>query len=130
MTTSPTVAELEARVAQGAKLLDGYDPNWALNVSVLSLSLAYCDKCVLGQLFRSYSLGLRTLGIHTHADELDTSVVRLTADNPIVTHGFDLSYDEVYNDGTVAWTSYRQLTDAWRRVVGARQRALPVPVAS
>lgn len=49
-----------ALVAKGiAKLNEFFDgPNWVRRVSVFSLSMATCDKCILGQLFGDYETGV------------------------------------------------------------------------
>jgi hypothetical protein len=93
-----TVAE---RVARGAALLDEKLPGWDQRIDAVSLDIDLCESCVLGQLFAvddhyGYLTGLRSLGVHHPASELD--------------YGFDGSWDEIDD-----------LTAEWKRVINGRR---------
>jgi hypothetical protein len=90
------------RVSAGIDLLDRECRGWDKHIDLGRLSLDSCQRCVLGQLFRSYSLGLADL-------ELD--------DDEAVELGFDQDEDEDDGDGT----GYPALTAAWTIAIRARR---------
>lgn len=55
-----TIAEW---VARGATLLDEKRPGWAGQVSKDRLAMVSCTKCVLGQIYGDFGLGLSALDL-------------------------------------------------------------------
>lgn len=51
----------KARVAEGMAYLDAEIPNWHERIDVPTLNIQYPGACILGQLFGSYSTGLKEL---------------------------------------------------------------------
>lgn len=55
------------RVERGADLLDHEWTGWETEVSLEDLNMVLHDRCVLGQLYGTYGVGLCELGIPTDA---------------------------------------------------------------
>lgn len=55
--------ELPKNVVEGAKLLDEVMPGWAEKINLDTLNMDLRARCILGQLFGNYSVGLQTLKI-------------------------------------------------------------------
>lgn len=73
-------AQRDAR--KGAKLLDAYfgKRSWRQVINPSTLDIELWNKCILGQIFGSYSLGLATLGLwNPEAMELGFSAPSATA---------------------------------------------------
>lgn len=92
---------LAEAVARGAALLDARNPGWYLRLNPKFLLLSDPERCVLGQLYGWYSVGLTTLALTAH-------------DNEATHHGFCITND----DDEPGW---RELERLWRREI--RQRA-------
>ncbi|MEU9871071.1 hypothetical protein AB0C87_24790 [Actinomadura sp. NPDC048021] len=90
--------DMETNAEKGAKLLDVRCPGWAWEVNILELDMADIFKCVLGQLYGTWDLGLTALGIPGDSE----------------VHGFnlgDLSYVH----------TYEELDDVWVELILARR---------
>lgn len=51
----------ETNAPMGADLLDRVRPGWADKIDVETLDLSSCTRCVLGQMYGDYDIGLRAL---------------------------------------------------------------------
>ncbi len=96
-----TIAE---RVARGVALLDLKAPGWDDRINVAELNIASCHVCICGQVFGSYSGGIRVLGIDWNADN-------------------DYMYRSPVEYG---FTGGPLVTEAWRDVI-ARRRLAKMP---
>lgn len=83
-------ARAEARVASGAALLDQDKPGWVDEIDLKSLDLRSGRYCVLGQLYGSYSLGMRILP---------------RTDTVGVNYGFIGDYSVTEHELSLAWAS-------------------------
>lgn len=54
---------VQKRVRKGTELLDRYYPDWYWNVDPDSIAIMSCTKCVLGQLYGHYQVGLIRLNL-------------------------------------------------------------------
>ena len=88
----------KARVGRGVALLDEHKPGWEAAIDLGTFDLEYMDACVLGQVYGSYSEGLRHLG---------------------VTHNLDL----VYGFNAITGLGGRRMHRVWVKVIAGRQRA-------
>lgn len=87
--------------ARGATKLDEMKPGWTNRVDERTLDMTSPERCVLGQVFGSYSYGLEQLGLRNR-----------------IAYGFDLNdLDFIF---PFAWTRLRQ---AWKREIRARREA-------
>ncbi len=96
------------RVKAGAALLDRKRPGWANKVVAGTLDMSECDRCVLGQIFGDFELGLRKTG-------------SLRGDARI-----DLGFTPDYLDNSRAQTleeDEHELTTLWLAEVDARLRS-------
>jgi|GEM_PF-4124044 len=94
-----------ARVKSGAELLDAMNPEWFIKVSTKKLQMNNPCQCVIGQLYKTYNLGLAALGVDRYLErEID--------------YGFDSHV------GTAS------LTVHWQREIEARLAAAAPPVFS
>ena len=98
---------VEIRVKRGVELLDYAMPDWWL--SVARLDMAFSDKCVLGQLKKSYAAGLHWLGLD---------------------HGYEYGFGANPSLELGMMEQYRILTSIWRkhirdRLLTSGTRALP-----
>ena len=99
------------RVQDGAALLDrDHSPTWDTWISCSQLDLGHPELCVLGQLYGSFSLGLRALGM----DSL------LRGRMPVECGFMFASADLLYRHGERFWQR-DMLTPVWRRLIKARQ---------
>lgn len=89
--------EYRVLVSQGAKLLDVKVPGWRERVNVDALDMFDPCKCVLGQLFEAYSIGLKWLMLNRQSR---------------MVYGFDAS-EPPGTKGMVE--EYGKLTRAWQR---------------
>lgn len=104
--------ELEEQVKRGARLLDAVEPDWYLKVLMSELDLASCFKCVLGQLYKTFGIGIRKL--------FDGSVVDDGAYERAAMHGFCLGDNDplpVQAEGT----EYRFLQERWKEAIRTRR---------
>ncbi len=92
-------------VRAGAELLDAMNPNWFTKVSLQDLQMSNPCKCVVGQLYKTYNLGLDVLGVDRYFERE-------------IEYGFD-SYDNLID-----------LTPCWHREIEARLAAAAPPVFS
>lgn len=88
------------RVARGVARLDKYSPDWRDRINRDRLNMAESRDCVLGQLFGSFTEGLRRLDISARCDVV----------NNAVSLGFDFFIDD--ND-----MDHVALNDAWLAVL-------------
>jgi hypothetical protein len=97
MTTPDTLTTAEERAARGAALLDTRYPGWEQLIDRDTLIMQYCDVCILGQLYGSYSAGLRAIFAVTVADAWEA------ADR----HGFCIDKPRLitYADQDEAWAA-------------------------
>lgn len=89
-------APIPDRVQAGVALLDREVPGWDERVDLDALMIADRFRCVLGQVFGSYDVGLSSLDWGEDDDEA---------------YGFDVCY----------LTEYPRLNDAWRNRIEARR---------
>jgi hypothetical protein len=66
--TSKAPASIQDRVRAGAALLDKERPGWRDQISPAELDISCSWRCVLGQLYGSYTTGLDALGLETPSD--------------------------------------------------------------
>lgn len=88
---------ISERVARGVALLDSVEPGWFHRINVDALDVSQYDRCVLGQLYRDYSFGIKALGILPREQAAE--------------HGFQVEYI------ARAPLEYQALTQEWRRVI-------------
>lgn len=95
---------VQERVARGVALLDKKVPGWVDRINLATLDVGLSDRCILGQVFGGYSLGLSklqlTLGAH----------LGFVASSPT---GAMSVYDFLL---TIAY-EFAALTEEWRRVI-------------
>lgn len=110
-------AELDARVARGAALLDKARPGWAAKISLDTLAMESCDRCILGQLCGEFKRGFKSI----IADEPNIVLFRSGE------YGFTLIEDEqwievhaVRSTTAAAMARFEMLGDAWRRAIRSR----------
>lgn len=106
--------KVQKRVDKGAQLLDETYPTWASLIDTERLDIRDECRCVLGQVYGSYSDGLDRLFGEPMANEMDELSER---------HGFDTEPDErdgEYSIEDVYRWQYRELTRAWANQVEAR----------
>jgi hypothetical protein len=103
-----TAAEVRARVAKGAALLDQERPGWVEQVNAELLFLGSCTRCILGQL----------LGHYFHYDRLG-----LTNDTARA-HGFNISLQ----DDEDVFVGFDKLQVAWLEAIA--ERVTPAPVVA
>lgn len=99
------MATFTARVRRGAALLDRTKPGWAEEIDLEKLNLGSGTHCVLGQLYLSYRIGCRKLGLSDHVQ---------------VESGFYLDFP----DWTPNWVDdarYALLTKRWRKYIKGRR---------
>jgi len=114
---APTTNLEAARVARGAARLDAMGHrNWFRHVDLTALDIASINRCVLAQLYGSYSKGLSELNLRGYCDcgNHDATDARDTD----VDHGFD-----VCHDGSWHGDAFSRLDAAWRDEVTRRLRA-------
>lgn len=97
---------ISERVARGVALLDSVEPGWFHRVDVDALNVASSKYCVLGQLFRDYSLGAKALGLDQDG---------------AAEHGFQVTmfkgpwgFEETVRNSL---NEYPALAQEWRRVI-------------
>jgi|SRR5690242_9816815 len=122
-----TRAQADERAERGAERLDRADPNWAIGISVTDVVMEYMDRCVLGKVYGHYRIGVLRLGL---PDLGDLENDGLSLEHPLVTHGFDLSVVETYDENGFDTSQYRVLTDAWRHQIHLRQVRGVVPITA
>ena len=99
---------ISERVARGVALLDRVEPGWFHRIDVNALDVSQYDRCILGQLYKDYRLGLSALG--------------LTQDEA-TEHGFQtriFKTDDILSlilSMANATSDYPALTQEWRRVI-------------
>jgi len=95
-----------SRVERGVAFLDQRMPDWVERVDLNTLDTQHLERCVLGQLFGDYVIGVEELGLKEEGDRLDeVSVYSL---------GFQASGDE-------GQPTYADLTEAWRAAILERR---------
>lgn len=90
---------------RGAELLDLVRPGWYMQVQPGKLDLGNRQRCVLGQLYGDYILGV--LAIQPSVDA--------------IAYGFDLSLSITWLWPGAKERSFSQLTDAWRTEIANRR---------
>lgn len=96
-----------ARAAsKGAALIDRGDPEWFRKIDTAHLEMQYCDKCVLGQVFRGeYGDGLLALRL-SEINEQDCD------------YGFSVTWTDCEYFGESAWM---ELGRCWREEIRRRE---------
>lgn len=94
------------RASRGARLLDEETPDWFAKIKIAHLCMRNEEKCVLAQVYGSYSFGLNVLNIEPLADDY-------------VLYGFDVSVNIFQAD-----SHYKVLDDVWIEEVNKRTAAL------
>lgn len=92
---------LRNNVQAGIKLLDEKRPGWRDSVSIPRIDLALNSDCVLGQLYRSYKIGIHKLGLD-HFNDYGFNYP----------HSIDMKSDDGY--GTYRQAAERYLTKQWK----------------
>lgn len=90
--------QAQTPVKKGMALLDQYEPGWRNAIKVEYLDVATTDRCVLGQVYGSFSIGLQTLSNKTG----------VSVDS--VAHGFAI-------DAVTSADPYKVLTDDWKKAI-------------
>jgi len=93
------------RVERGAALLSERRPDWYWNVNLSDLDIQSLKRCVLGQLYGGYNVGLSELNLRAYNEDRH--------------HGFD-AYAENYSREALL-----VLTDEWCRVITELRAANP-----
>lgn len=122
-----TRAQADERAGRGAAFLDVKLPNWAIGISATDVVMEYTDRCVLGKVYGHYNVGIITLKLPARGDLENDG---LSLEHPLVTHGFDLSVAETYDENGFDASQYRVLTNAWRRQIRLRQVRGVVPTTA
>lgn len=106
-------------VQRGAKLLDGYQRDWYLNVELDNLLMSSCSLCVLGQVFGEFEAGVVELEDAMVA-VLEVQGVSLRVDqeyivehNPAVLFGFD-------RDSFIGNFTFIDLQEEWENEINKR----------
>lgn len=60
---------IQERVESGAKLLDVQRPGWDSLIDIAQLDIASTSKCILGQVYGTYAVGVKDLGIDGRSHE-------------------------------------------------------------
>lgn len=118
---------LLVRVERGAARLDVMVPGWAHRVDLGTLDMGNMFRCVLGQLFVSYTEGLDEM----FPDALDADVLYFLGK----WHGFSLPQHErreiAERLGLPRWTNgvvFEDLTAVWVPLVTARQEEAEIVI--
>lgn len=72
-------SEYSPIVTRAILVMDEFDPGWWKTINVLTLDLASCEDCLLGQRFGSFGPGTHVLqrrGANLSVDPSDTTSVR------------------------------------------------------
>ena len=89
-----------SRVRRGVRFLDKLIPRWRCLIKLDDLNLAFCNTCILGQMFGDY----------------DDGVVGLTGVNKKLAVQYGLIAPKTFRWGSTAQGEYyRELTQAWQR---------------
>jgi hypothetical protein len=96
---------VEERVAKGMKLLDENVPNWTDKIDLETLELAYCGRCVIGQLFGGYRAGLCQLDLIGGEQDRE--------------NGFDITTSA--NRSTTADEEFAELQAEWTKQISIRK---------
>ena len=99
------MTSIEECAERGAKFLDRCVPRWEKRIDVDALAMSRCDKCILGQLYGSFGVGMVRIGAQF---PLEASSTRL---------GFALN--------VVMPGDWNRLANAWRAEVRKRTGAKP-----
>lgn len=116
-TEFPTDAELDVRVARGARLLDRHQPGWPDTVWLEALDVSDTQFCVAAQVIGNSS------GDDAYMDAMDK--LRLNDPTSREECGFTLGMHDVgilsYRLNSHERTAiYAPLTNAWKRLITAR----------
>lgn len=103
----------DARVARGARFLDGNRPGWIHEVNVKTLNMKRGETCVLGQLYGGFPTGFRYLQAQGALSENEKTLAR-----QLVSHGFTLEFHATAED-------WEELRAAWERQTLRRLSAPP-----
>ena len=83
----------DERIEAGIALLDEKVPGWEQHIDIQRLNMGDCKRCILGQLYGDYNIGIKKLEIGLMQDsELGFEV--------------DSYEDESYDDLTEMWKEY------------------------
>jgi hypothetical protein len=93
----------EERVARGVKLLDIVNPGWHEKINIEELYLRQCWKCVLGQLYGTYSEGILLLPMEMEDAYKFGFNIFNTNDTPLEIH-----------------FSYQELEEEWKKQIRAK----------
>lgn len=100
-----TLALIAERASRGADLMDEEEPDWANKIVLSEFEISNCDKCILGQVFGSYTSGLVAVG-----EEF--------LDGEIHDFGFDLDCD--YDETGIADDYFAELGKCWTKEITTR----------
>lgn len=89
---------LRDRIVNGAELLDYERPGWRDEIDLDELNLSDMYNCVLGQVYGSFTAGIRVLDIDSKGRDYEAS------------YGFEVSCAEAEED---EYTAYDRLTLTW-----------------
>lgn len=94
----------EDRVKRGAELLDERFPKWFHGISVDSLQMGDCAKCILGQLYGRFHDGLNLVGLQF-------------SDGDPELFGFDFPYN---------WGTEQEMNRLWINEIQIRREKISV----
>ena len=107
------------RVRRGAWLLDVVWPRWAWHVADDELSMATCDRCLLGQLYASYYFGYAFINA-----QLPATFLFSAAEHGFTLHDWEQrqEFDEAFHvtNKAAILARFAVLADAWRDEIAAR----------
>lgn len=107
--------EVEPRVAAGAAWMDKKLPGWEGQVNLLLLDIGIPFMCVLGQVYRCQGQGALTNGYYWAINNL------MDGDGSLA---IDLGFNALPGDYEDRLDEMPVLTEAWRRLIAARQAEL------
>jgi hypothetical protein len=98
----------ERAVRRGVALLDTLDTHWPARVDAANLNMSSPSRCVLGQLFGGYNLGVSVLGISSDSDNWARPK--------------EYGFAAWRSTGRQVYWDYDHLTTLWRKVIENRQQ--------
>lgn len=106
---------IDARVEQGAKVLDELVPGWYNRIALNILDLSSCYRCALGQLFGDFHKGTPYLMVHVK----NRPEIPIPTGLPAVDLGFDI--ESGHSVTGVASDDFNMMTEAWTLEVEKRR---------
>lgn len=105
------IEEIKASVEKGAQLLDQKKPGWYLKIDIARLEMETCRRCVLGQLYGEYDVGLAHL--HLPYNDYD----------PGLQFGFSLLDPTDSHIASITDPRWNTLRSLWIEQITKRQEA-------